>query len=95
MTQRFKTVYDVARHLQNEHHLDEWDIGCFIKSMNNVIEPMVAQQTASWMQMDIDVQRYSQGNNHYCISINSRENVHIAISGNTLTIAPKNRDLFA
>ncbi len=94
MTQRFKSVYDLARHFQNEHQVSEWDIGCLIKTMNNLIEPMVAQKAVSWTGVDIAVNKDVKCKGLFSICVNARENITVVVNDTKLLIAHKNKELF-
>lgn len=95
MSKHFNSVYDLARYMQNEHRISEWDVGCFLRSVDKIIHPMVIKQQASYNNLDIVASKKPGDDNSYNITFaDKRESIDVKINGTTIQILPKELSLF-
>lgn len=96
MVKEFNSLYDLARYMQSEHQIDEWDMGCFIRTVDKVIHPLVVAQKATYGDLDIVLTQNEKDKNLLNISfVEKSETIDVNVSGGGLKIIPKTMDLFA
>ena len=96
MSKQFNTLYELARYLQNEFHTSEWDMGCFIRTVDKIIQPLITTHVATFNNMDIVVSESATDKTVLNITFaEKRESIDVRINGTTIQIIPKTMELFA